>query len=483
MLIKLLAGPLAAVLVLLAPLPALSPEAHRLAAIMLWVVCYWVTEPIPLPLTALLGTAACVLTGLGPARTVFASYAHPIIFLLLGSFLLAEAVAVHRLDRRFAAWMLAFPWVGGRPDRILLALALVTGCISMWISNTAATALMLPTALGILSTLPLLSEPSFGRYRTGLLLLLSYAATAGGVATIIGTPANMVGVALIAQETGLVIPFLTWMAVGMPLAGVLLLSAWSLIVWRFSAETPLLAGADRHLADQRQALGPWTRGQVNACAAFAVALVLWVVPGLLIAALGRVHPLSGWLNRHLPAEVVAILAAGLLFLLPVNLKTGRFTLSWKQAAEISWGTVRLLGGGIARGDLMVKTGLAEAFGRGIVEWVGVTEVWSLTGMAILAAVLVSELASNTASVSMLVPVIIGIAQSAGVSPVPPALGACLGASLGFTLPVSTPPNALVYGTGMVPIRSMIGAGLLYDLVGAALIWLALRLLCPLAGLA
>ncbi|MGH7228274.1 MAG: SLC13 family permease, partial [Nitrospiraceae bacterium] len=189
-----------------------------------------------------------------------------------------------------------------------------------------------------------------------------------------------------------------------------------------------------------------------------------------------------WLDTHVPKELVAILAAGLLFMLPTNLSKGEWTLSWKQAAGINWGIIILFGGGLAFGELMVKTGLSNSIGQGVVALFGSQTVWSLTAGSIVVAVLVSELVSNTATASMVIPVVIAIAQSAGVSPVAPALGACLGASLGFALPVSTPPNAIVYGTGLVPIKSMLRTGLLYDLLGAILIWITLRLLCPLLGL-
>ncbi|MEC4670170.1 MAG: SLC13 family permease, partial [Nitrospirota bacterium] len=168
--------------------------------------------------------------------------------------------------------------------------------------------------------------------------------------------------------------------------------------------------------------------------------------------------------------------------LPVNWKAGEFTLSWVQAANINWGTILLFGGGLAFGSLMVQTDLAATLGGGIVRWFGVDSLWALTAMAIVAALVLTELASNTAAASMLVPVVIAIAHSAGVSPLPPTLGTCLAASLAFVLPVSTPPNAIVYGTGLVPITKMVRAGLLLDLLGGALIWVVLRLLCPLLGM-
>ncbi|MGH7230561.1 MAG: SLC13 family permease [Nitrospiraceae bacterium] len=481
-LLALAAGPAVAVLLYLLPMPALTADAHALTAILGCVILYWILEPIPLPVTSLLGSAACVIAGLGSAKSVFASFGHPIIFLFIGSFLLAEAMAVHGVDRRVATAILSLAWVGARPSRILLALGAATAVISMWISNTAATALMLPIGLGVLATLRDASAESMGSYRIGLMLMLSYAATVGGMATIIGTPPNLIGAGLIAQQAGVTISFFTWMVVGFPLAIVMLASAWALLFRLHPSHMPVLAGIHESVRNQAVRLGPWTRGQMNACLAFGVAVFLWVAPGLFAAIAGSENPAVLWIETHLPNELVALLAAGLLFVLPVDLRGNTFTLSWKEATRINWGIILLFGGGLAFGDLMIKTGLSHAVGEGFVTFFGVTTVWGLTAIAIVAGVVVSELASNTASASLLVPVVIAIAQAADVSAVPPALGACLGASLGFALPVSTPPNAIVYGTGLVPMKSMIRTGVLFDLIGAILIWIGLWILCPLAGL-
>ena len=364
----------------------------------------------------------------------------------------------------------------------ILAIGIVTALISMWVSNTATTALMLPIALGLLATIHGTPAHELGEFRIGLMLMLSYGATAGGMATIVGTPPNLIGAALIAQQAGVSISFVTWTSVGVPLAMVMLLVAWAVLTWLHPAETSMLPGLAQHLQEQRLALMPWTRGQVNASVAFGTAVVLWIVPGLIAAMWGLNNPLTTWLDTHMPKELVAILAAGLLFLLPTNLSKGEWTLSWKQAAGINWGIIILFGGGLAFGELMVKSGLSHSISQGIMALFGSQTVWSLTAGSIVVAVLVSELVSNTATASMVTPVVIAIAQSAGVSPVVPALGACLGASLGFTLPVSTPPNAIVYGTGFIPIKSMLRTGLLFDLLSAILIWLTLRLLCPIVGL-
>jgi sodium-dependent dicarboxylate transporter 2/3/5 len=187
-------------------------------------------------------------------------------------------------------------------------------------------------------------------------------------------------------------------------------------------------------------------------------------------------------NTRLPEGGVAILASALLFILPTNRENSRFTLSWEEAAQIDWGTILLFGGGLALGNLMFETGLSRAIGEGFTTHFQIQSLWGITGVAILLGIVVSELTSNTASANMIVPVAMAIAVAAGVSPLPPALGATLGASYGFMLPISTPPNAIVYGSGLIPIGRMIRAGVSFDILGFFIIWGGLRLLCPLLGL-
>jgi sodium-dependent dicarboxylate transporter 2/3/5 len=248
------------------------------------------------------------------------------------------------------------------------------------------------------------------------------------------------------------------------------------------------AGAGAHLADylaaERRRLGPWSRGQVNTLVAFGVAVVLWVLPGVLSLPVLRVGPRTlEVFNARAGEAVVALAAALLLFVLPVNLREGRFTLTWSEAVKIDWGTILLFGGGLSLGTLMFETGVAKALGTAITARSGVSSLWTMTALSIAFAIVLSEATSNTTSATMIIPVVIALAQSAGVSPLPPALGACLGASYGFMLPVSTPPNAIVYGTGLVPIPRMMRAGIVFDVVGFAIILAGLRVLCPLLGLA
>jgi len=184
----------------------------------------------------------------------------------------------------------------------------------------------------------------------------------------------------------------------------------------------------------------------------------------------------------MPESVAALIAAGILFVLPTDWKNREFTITWRQASRIDWGTLLLFGGGITLGNLMFETKLAEAIGKGLMDLSGASSVWGITFAAIFIAILVSEATSNTAAANMVVPVMIALSIAAGVNPIPPAIGATLGASWGFMLPVSTPPNAIVYGSGMIPITKMIRAGIFFDIAGAILLWVGLRIMLPIVGL-
>ena len=232
---------------------ALTPDARTLAAILTWVVVYWITEPIPIPITALLGTGLCVFAGLGTMKTVFSAYAHPIIFLFIGSFFLAEALTVHGLDKRFGIWLLSLKWVGLRPVRIFLAMGCAVAALSMWISNTAAAALMLPIALGVLTTIRG-SQEGPTQFDTGFLLLVAYGAGVGGVATIIGTPPNLIGVALLSEQANIDISFGTWFALGLPL-GIVMLGVVSLFLLKLSPPPSTVSGTAAMLEEQRASLG------------------------------------------------------------------------------------------------------------------------------------------------------------------------------------------------------------------------------------
>lgn len=485
----------------------LSPEGRTLSAILAAVGVMWVSEVIPLPVTALLGAVLCAVLGAAPVKTVLAFFADPIVFVFLGGFMLARAMTVHSLDRRIALSFLAIPWIGGHPARMLGGLGLVTAILSMWVSNTATTAMMLPIGLGILSALHqtrlsagLASGPMDARtwpFATGMMLMVAYAASIGGIGTPVGSPPNLIGIGLIRQATGVEISFFRWMALAVPMFLVMGAALFTLLYLLHPARSETIKAAfDRtgdngssqmrsYIHGERAKLGSWSWGQINTLIVFILAVTFWILPGVLslpfwsegAAAFGKS------LNTRLPESIVAVSAAVLLFMLPVDLPRGRFTLHWEDAVKIDWGTILLFGGGLALGSLMFSTGVATAMGQHLTGYLGAdSSVWVLTAVSIALAILLSEATSNTAAANMIIPVVIGICQSADISPLPPALGACLGASFGFMLPVSTPPNAIVYGSGLIRLPSMMRAGILFDVLGFVIIWVGLRLLCPILGL-
>ena len=488
--IGLFLGPLVAIAVYLMDMPSLSAKAHVLAAVLSWTVVWWVCEPIPLAMTALLSSVLCVVFGVSDARAVFAPYADPIIYLFLGSFMLAEAMAVHGLDKRFAYGIMSLKFVGNSTGRILLAFGFICAFLSMWISNTAATAMMFPIALGIVYALADLRARQTGRkvdplklrFGTGMMLMAAYAASAGGIGTPVGTPPNLIGIAMIEKFCGVKIAFFQWMSFAIPLLLLLFALLYVLMYFLHRPEVARIEGGTEFVLEERSKLGAWTRGQKNALFCFLVTVTLWLIPGVLSVVYGDAAPISKAYGKMMPEGIAAVIGALLLFLLPVDWKKREFTISWSQATNIDWGTLLLFGGGITLGTMMFDTKLAEVIGTGLLKMSGATSVWGITLGAIYIAMLVSETSSNTASANMVIPVMIALAQAAGVNPLPPAIGATLGASWGFMLPVSTPPNAIVYGSGMVPITSMIRAGIFFDLLGGLVIWAGLYVLLPVVGL-
>ena len=489
--IGLFLGPLAALVVYSIDMPSLSPKAHALAAVLSWTVVWWICEPIPLAMTALLSSVLCVVFGVGEARAVFAPYADPIIYLFLGSFMLAEAMSIHGLDKRFAYGIMSLKFVGNSTGRILLAFGFICAFLSMWISNTASAAMMFPIAIGIVYALADIQfkrtgrkvDPLKLRFGTGMMLMTAYAASAGGIGTPVGTPPNLIGIAMIEKFCGVKIAFFQWMSFAIPLLILLFALLYFLMYFLHKPEAARIEGGTEFVLEERGKLGEWTRGQKNALFCFLVTVTLWLIPGILSVAYGDAAPISRAYGRLMPEGVAAVIGALLLFLLPVDWKKREFTISWAQATKIDWGTLLLFGGGITLGAMMFETKLAEVIGTNLLAISGAKSVWGITLGAIYIAMLVSETSSNTASANMVIPVMIALAQAADVNPLPPAIGATLGASLGFMMPVSTPPNAIVYGSGMVPITAMIRAGIFFDVLGGLVIWSGLYVLLPLAGLA
>lgn len=475
----LLGGPLLAGLILALPFPSLTPQAHTLAALLALCVVFWTTEAIPLPATAMLAPALAVALGVAPAKEAFAPFGDPLLFLFVGSFLLAAAMSHHGLDRRIACGLMSRRAAGGSRLRLLASFTLLSVAVSMWISNAATTAMILPIALGVLRSLPRETPGGVDPFDTALVLCVAFGASVGGIGTPVGTPPNLIGIGMIDTLAGVKIGFFEWMGLAVPILAVLVPLLIGLLYLLFPSRLATGPAAVERLreslAAERARLGPVSRGEIAVAAAFFLAVALWIIPGVAALVAGADHPVAALLARRLPEGPAGLLAACLLFFIPVDWKRGEFALDWDVAARIDWGTIALFGGGLAMGSLMFSTGLAEALGRSLTGSGGFGAAGFL-GVAIASGILVSEATSNTASASMVIPVVIALAREQGLDPVLPAIGACLGCSFGFALPVSTAPNALAYGTGLAPIGRMMRAGLLLDAIGFVTIWAGLLLL-------
>lgn len=466
--------------ILFAPFESLSPQAHSLAAIMAAVVVLWVTEALPMPVTALIGAVGCVVLRVAPAKEVFAPFADPLMFLFIGSFMIAKAIMLHGLDRRIAYAVLSHRAVGSSPTRILFAFGAVTALISAWISNTATTAMMYAIGMAILAfmsdTAKREGRALDPRYATGLMLMTAFAASIGGIATPIGTPPNVIGTGFIRQLTSTELPFFSWMIIGVPIVIVMMI-VLGVTLGRSARGVAEGAGESAAmLVREKTERGAWSTSEKSTVVAFAVTVALWVTPGLLALIYGETSAPYRLMTARVPEGVAALIGATLLFLLPGD-RDGK-AITWREAAKIDWGIVLLYGGGFALGVLSFQTGLAETMGRGLIGFLPTSGGLGLLVASTIMAVILSEVTSNTASANMIVPVVISIATAAGVDPVEPALGATMGASLGFMLPVSTPCNAIVYGSGYIPLTKMMRYGIVLDIAGVVVIVAMIRLLLP-----
>lgn len=315
------------------------------------------------------------------------------------------------------------------------------------------------------------------------MLVITYSITVGGLLLPIGSPPNLIGRELLEAETGEPITFFEWFVMALPIVLVMFVAVVLICVLFNRPEVKEVDGVEEYVDDERRKLGGLSRGEKNTLIALTFALVGWFLPGLVGVIAGDDSDAYVQVSEASNEGIVAILAAALLFILPVDWARRRFTLNWNQAAQIDCGTVLLFGGGLVLGSLLSATGLAEVVGNSISDAIGVSSVVGITIVIVIVAVLISETTSNTASAAIVVPIAIAIAASADVDPTIPALAAIFGANYGFMLPVSTPPNAIVYSSGMLPITRMIKAGAVFDIIGIVLCVIGVVAMANLVGLA
>ncbi len=447
----------------------LTTGARAAAGITAWMALWWITDVIPVYVTALLPLALFPLTGTATVAEAAGAYGDPLIFLFFGGFILALALERWGLHRRVALTVLHS--VGSRPAHIVGAFMGITAFTSLWVTNTATTLMMLPVAQSVADTLVGEGAPGTDRrqaadFSAALMLGVAYAASIGGMGTMIGTAPNVFVASFINGRLGADVSFLEWMLLTLPLVMLLLVAAWWLltrVVFRLRGGN--VAGAGLVLDGLARQLGPVSSAERRTGLVFVATAAAWVLRGFLgDVTVGGVQPFAGLTDAG-----IAIAAAILLFVLPAGTAApGKALVDWDTAVRVPWGLLLLFGGGLSLAASFQQTGLADFVAAGGAGLAGLP-VWVFVLCIAALVVFLSEIASNVATATTVVPLLAALAAGAGLAPVPLVLAACLAASCGFMLPVATPPNAIVYGTGRVTAGQMARAGLLLNVLGVLFI--------------
>ena len=448
--------------------------ARATAAVAALMAVLWMTQALPLPVTSLLPLILLPLAGVVPMKDAAKPYAHPVIFLFMGGFLLAQAVERWGLHRRIALYTVSA--VGVRPSRLVGGFMLATAVLSMWISNAATVMLMLPIGLSILALLeqPRQTTPGeSGRppaqtpLATALLLGIAYAANIGGMATLVGTPPNIVLAGYLEETHGLQLGFARWMLMATPLVVVLLLLTWLLLTQvMFRSRIQELPGGESFLQAEISKLGRMQRGEVTVLIVFSLTALGWIFR----------TPLSQWewLIARVPAvaqlndTIIALCGAVALFVIPVDGRKGEFALDWQSARRLPWGILILFGGGLSLAAAVAGSGLGDWIGRQVADLERVSTLGLIFAVSVT-VIFLTEVTSNTATATTFLPILGGVAVGLGVDVYLLLIPATLAASCAFMLPVATPPNAIVFGSEQLAVRDMMKAGWWLNWIAAALI--------------
>jgi sodium-dependent dicarboxylate transporter 2/3/5 len=456
----LLLGPALFFITLFLPLPeGMTPEGLSVAAVAVLMAVWWITEAIPIPATALLPILLFPVLGVLGAGEVTRAYGHHLIYLFLGGFLIAVTMEKWNLHHRIALYTIRF--IGVTPNRIVLGFMLATAFLSMWISNTAATMMMVTIAMAVLHEVDheIEHEPGKLQFGTALMLGIGYAATIGGVATLIGTPPNAIFAGVVEKTYGYSISFVEWMSFGLPLSIVMLAITWfylTRIVFR--SEVDHLPGGQEFIQRQIARLGAMSREEKYVAVVFCTVALLWILRGLF-------KPAGLEMVKD---STIAIAGALVLFMIPVNLSKREFLLDWKTAVTIPWDIIILFGGGFALAQGFSESGLTLWLAKQLSVLQGV-DVLLIIAVVVLLVIFLTEMTSNTATASLLLPVMGALALAIDVHPLGLMVAAVVAASFAFMLPVATPPNAIVFSSRYVTIPQMVRAGIWLNLTGVLLI--------------
>jgi sodium-dependent dicarboxylate transporter 2/3/5 len=476
------------------PPDGLTDAGRACTAVGVWMAVWWMTEAIPPAATSLLPILLLPLLGVCSTKAAAAPFGSDIVFLFLGGFLLGEAMQKWGLHRRLALHVLGA--VGASPRRLVLGFMLLASTLSMWVSNTATTLMLVPLGLSVVGLLRTrlesfhdherIDEAERAQDRAGarnfatcVVLSIAYGASIGGVGTLIGTPPNLVMANTMKGVYDRPLAFAEWMRIGLPTAAALGAAAWVYMVYvAFPIRLRRVPGEAGMIRRELAALGPMGRGEWVVLVTFLGAAAAWIARPSMVRWLGLYHEdgrAGGGRVEHLEDAGIAIAAALLLFLVPVNARRREFVLDWSTAQRLPWGVLLFFGGGLSLAEAMTRTGVNEYLGS-VLAGLRSVPTWMIVLTVIAGVVFLTEVASNVAVALALMPVMASAAAALHVHPYLLMFPACLGASLAFMLPVGTPPNAIVYATGEVTIRQMIRAGFRLNLMSIAIVFVMVYVL-------
>lgn len=436
---------------LLPPPDGLTVQGWRTVGAASLMAIFWMAESLPIPVTALLPLVLFPFLGLGDIRETAAPFANPIIYLFYGGFIIAVAMQRWGLHRRVAIGLLAR--IGTRPSAIVGGFLLSSALISMWVSNTATALMMLPIAMSVIHMLPAnTTDPAHRAFGTAVALAVAYGATTGGMATLIGTPPNALLAGYVSDVYGFDIGFGQWMLLGVPVMLVTLPAVY-LVLTRvmFTLPADELPGMRQLLAEQRSRLGRPGRGEIAVAVVFALTAAGWVFQPLIARAVPLVSDTS-----------IAMTGALALFVIPVNLRRGEFVMTWEAAKNIPWGVLLLFGGGLSLAGNIDRHGVSTYLGSLAGGMVGLPTVVLLC-VVCFGILMLTELTSNTATAATFLPITAALALSLGENPLLFLIPTALAANCSYMLPVGTPPNAIVYGSGLVTLPQMARAGMILNI--------------------
>jgi solute carrier family 13 (sodium-dependent dicarboxylate transporter), member 2/3/5 len=463
-------GPLAFVyLNYFAQFPSIQPSALSMLAVTLWVAIWWISEAIPLAATSLLPLILLPILNVMPISAVSTSYSHPMVLLYMGGFFIAMAIEKWNLHKRIALNIIML--IGSNISSIVLGFMISTAFLSMWISNTATSLMMLPIGMAVITQLTSLNSANSLMSNVGkaLMLGIAYSASIGGLGTIIGTPTNIIFAAMVKETFGYEITFYDWFIFAFPLSTILLFICW-LYLTKYAFDIPKglkIEGGKEEIKNQLSKLGKITYEEVLVLIVFFIVSFLWIT---------RTFIFSG-LIPALDDTIIALLGAILLFLLPSSKKNEKI-LDWKTAQNIPWGILLLFGGGLAIAEGFKNTGLAEWIGSQF-TLLNFLSIGVFLLIVIIVVNFLTEITSNIATASMLLPILAAVALEMNVHPFSLMIGATLASSCAFMLPVATPPNAVVFGSGFLKITDMAKAGFWMNIISIIVVFLLTKVAVPL----